>query len=114
MATIDKKGCKNRQYLKGVIKRFNGKACIVPVPPCGRLLRKFKKEREVENMKSTVKCNNDYMPDYIESTNTMSRKELANMLLDIRKDFVEESIERGESSREDPIVKDILSMQKYE
>lgn len=115
MATIDKKGIKNRRYcVKGIIRRTNNsndkvlKACPAPVPPCGRLLRKLKNKREAENMENTVKCNNDYMPDFIEAVDIDDGISLLDSFKKMRKGFLKARIKKGEISENDPIVKKFL------
>lgn len=117
MATIDKKGIKNRRcYVKGIIRRTNGrvlKACIVPVPYKGRLLREFKNKREAENMENTIANINNKISE-IENVNTTSDGEkVAKSLRLIRLKFLKNAVEKKELSPKDSIINTILEEKKY-
>lgn len=56
----------------------------------------------------------DGVPDVLESAETMTGKEMANMLIETRKIFIQDGVESGRLDGEDPLIKGILEEKLYE
>lgn len=116
MPIMNEKNIKTKRYMKGIAKRVNSRVLRVGIIPClrgGKLLRKYKNKKEVENMENTITNINNKISE-IKSVNVTSDGEkVAKSLRIVRLKFLKNAVEKKELSTKDPIINTILEEKKY-